>query len=1071
MKLLIVDDNVQNNDMLRTLLVGHGHDVLMAANGAEALETARKNRPDMIVADILMPVMDGYALCREWKQDDRLKAIPFVFYSATYTDPKDEEFGLSLGAERFIRKPAEPDEFLAMIAEVVAEKKAGRREAPNAPPENGVTFYKQYNQTLIRKLEKKVLELEAANEAQKQELLRRQAVELKLHKNEVFLRTLIDTIPELVWLKDPEGVFLACNHSFEQLFGAAGAEVAGKTDYDFVEKELADTMRENDRAAMDAGPGGVIEEKIEFETSGVHHFMEATKTAMYDDEGQLVGVLGIARDVSDRKRAEEALRQSEEKLALFIRHAPAAIAMFDRNMNYIACSQRWLKNFGLEGEEVLGRCHYDVFPDVPERWKEVHRKTLQGETLKCEEDQFPRANGSVDWVRWETHPWRTGRKEVGGILIFSEMITEQKLALEKMVASEMKFQTLAECAPVGIYLTDADGNCTYANRIWCETAGLTPEEAMGKGWLSGLLPEDRKSIEEKWHQSVESGGQWSFEYRFKDKTGRIAWAQGATAVLHDADGAVTGYVGCNIDITEQKQAAEENERLMAAVEQAAEIIMITDVHGSIQYTNPAFEQITGYARSEVLGKNPRILQSGRQDAAFYAEMWKRLSAGESWHGRLINKRKDGTFYTEETTISPIRNEDGAIVNYVGVKRDITAQLALEEQYRQAKKMEAVGQLAGGIAHDFNNILQSITGFCEIMEVSMDRYIAEHTDFAGNCITHREDVKEIKKAARLAAGLTSQLLAFSRKQPAAFRAIDLNTTLKDKRRLLRQSIDKGIKIRFVFSRQPLQIIGDSAQIMQIMMNLVLNARDAMPDGGEIVVSTAEIQIGANEVTGIAQSRPGKFACLSVSDTGTGMTRDQLTHIFEPFYTSKKVGEGTGLGLAVVYGVVQGHAGWINVSSAVGEGTTFQIYLPVVGEQPANEEELAGRRILLVEDDSIVLNMAGEILQTAGYEVSMVTTAQAAEELFALQDGAFDLLFFDVMLPDGNGIELAETLLAKKGSRLPVLLFSGYAEEEINVERIAENGFLFMEKPISLNKIMDSVTRALHDVRVRAGGDGS
>lgn len=396
-------------------------------------------------------------------------------------------------------------------------------------------------------------------------------------------------------------------------------------------------------------------------------------------------------------------------------------------------------------------------------------------------------------------------------------------------------------------------------------------------------------------------------------------------IFHGKD--VAGLTVFMINITERKRDAAEKERLMTAIEQAAETIMITDVNGSIEYVNPVFEQTTGYASAEVLGQNPRLLKSGKHDVEFYTLMWNTLTKGGTWRGRLVNKKKDGSLISEEASISPIRDSHGTIINYVGIKSDITAQLALEEQYRQSQKMEAVGQLAGGIAHDFNNILQTITGFCEMLEMGMDQQLSAHPDDASGIAAHRKEVGEISKAAQLAVGLVRQLLDFSRKQPEEYEEVNLNDALTEGIGLLRQAAGKGVRLEFDLSPDPLPISGDQAQIIQIMMNLVLNARDAMPDGGEIRVTTERVLIRDDEVAGVEQSRAGAFACLLVADSGDGMNEDQLAHLFEPFYTSKDVGKGTGLGLAVAYGIVQNHKGWINVSSVAGSGAAFEIYIPL------------------------------------------------------------------------------------------------------------------------------------------------
>ncbi|MEI8207515.1 MAG: PocR ligand-binding domain-containing protein, partial [Kiritimatiellales bacterium] len=366
-------------------------------------------------------------------------------------------------------------------------------------------------------------------------------------------------------------------------------------------------------------------------------------------------------------------------------------------------------------------------------------------------------------------------------------------------------------------------------------------------------------------------------------------------------------------IAEEKKNQAELTRLSTAIEQASEVIMVTDTAGIIQYGNPAFETISGYSREEALGKSTQILESGKHDAAFFYNLWQTISSGKTWEGRFINKRKNGELYTEDAVISPVRDPSGIITGHVAVKRDITKELVQEEQYRQSQKMDAIGQLTGGIAHDFNNILQAVLGFSEILLKRLNKDSMEH-----------QDALEIQKAAKRAAEMTRQLLAFSRKQSVELKRIDLNATVRDTEVLLRLLLGDRTKLTFVPHPALHEIYADHSQLTQILMNLALNARDAMPDGGHLTITTENAAFGPQAAAEIPEAEPGSFVCLSVADTGCGMSREVKDHLFEPFFTTKEVGHGTGLGLSVVYGIVKQSKGWIHVDSEEGRGTTLKIY---------------------------------------------------------------------------------------------------------------------------------------------------
>jgi len=325
-RILIVDDSEENRYLLRTLLQGHGYDVEEACHGTEALALARKNPPNLIISDILMPVMDGFALCREWKSDARLKPIPFFFYTATYTDGRDRDFALSLGAERFIVKPEEPDAFMAAILETLQQtlpSPAGAGLTAADAQSQGLTgespieesvYLKQYNETLIRKLEAKMLQLESINHELKQDIARREQAEIEKREAEQRFRTVVNTIPDLIWLKDPEGVYLSCNHRFERFFGAKESEIAGRTDYDFLSREQADFFRAHDREAMAKGEPTVNEEWVTFRNDGHRELLETIKTPMFDAQGKLIGVLGISRNITAHKQAETELHSQLDEL-------------------------------------------------------------------------------------------------------------------------------------------------------------------------------------------------------------------------------------------------------------------------------------------------------------------------------------------------------------------------------------------------------------------------------------------------------------------------------------------------------------------------------------------------------------------------------------------------------------------------------------------------------------------------------------------------------------------------------------------------------------------------------------
>jgi PAS domain S-box-containing protein len=500
---------------------------------------------------------------------------------------------------------------------------------------------------------------------------------------------------------------------------------------------------------------------------------------------------------------------------------------------------------------------------------------------------------------------------------------------------------------------------------------------------------------------------------------------------------------------------KERNQLSTVVEQMAESVVITDSQGQILYVNPAFEQLTGYNRAEVLGRNPRLLKSGRQPQAFYQDLWQAISTGRVWQGQFLNKKKDGSFFTEEATITPIRDGQGQVVNYVAVKRDVTRELQLEEQYHQSQKMEAIGLLAGGVAHDFNNLLTAINGFAELMQLKLA------PDSPG-----QELAGKILKAGQRAADLVRQLLAFSRKQIIEPKTVDLNALLSDVEKIMGRIIGEHIQLETILVPDLGFIRSDPNQLEQIILNLAVNARDAMPDGGHLTIETANVVLDADDMAKHFEVEPGEYVMLTVSDSGMGMSEAVKARIFEPFFTTKEMGKGTGLGLATVFGIVKQNRGYIWVYSEEGQGTTFKIYLPRVDRadrwlprsRRADPLPRGSETILLVEDEPAVRELAAEMLRGQGYQVLEANDGLEALELVGRLNGTLSLLVTDVIMPRMNGKELADRI-AETHQNLKTLFISGYTDEMIARHGVLEAGVEFIQKPFSTASLANKVHQLL------------
>src|SRR6202167_3041238 len=508
----------------------------------------------------------------------------------------------------------------------------------------------------------------------------------------------------------------------------------------------------------------------------------------------------------------------------------------------------------------------------------------------------------------------------------------------------------------------------------------------------------------------------------------------------------------------QHRTAEESLRqLSCAVEQSADTIMITNSACMSEYVNPACELLTGYSRQDAVGQSPGILASGQQAPALYRELWENISVGNIYNSITVNRKKNGELYYVDESISPIRDAAGNITHFVSNGRDLTKRLHLEEQLLQAQKMDAVGRLAGGVAHDFNNLLTIITSYSEL---------ALDTAIMGS--TTQGHLHEILFAARRAAELTRQLLAFSRNQPQALRVAELNPVINGIVSTLQRLIGEDIELTFVPGAGLGRIRLDPMQIEQILMNLAANARDAMPQGGRCSIETSNVFLDQEYIANKKAMIPiGRYAVLTVTDTGGGISADHLPHIFEPFYTPNPIGKGTGLGLATVYGIVKQNHGFVWAYSEAGMGTVFKIYLPCVQDRMAALEvpdlgvDAAPRgteTLLLVEDEDALRRATAEFLSLRGYSVLEARDGLDALSMAKLHGSTIHLAVTDVVMPHLSGGQLA-TELGVLRPETKVLFVSGYAGQTVVDHKVVDVENNFLQKPFTLKQLASKVRTVL------------
>ncbi len=759
----------------------------------------------------------------------------------------------------------------------------------------------------------------------------------------------------------------------------------------------------------------------------------------------------LEREILERKQIEEALKESEALYRTLFQAAADSIYLLDlqaeRPGMIVSANPAAAEMHGYTVDELLTLRIADL--DTPEsaaNAPERIERLLNGERLR-EEVTHRRKDGTVFPLEINAQLLELGGRKYA--LAIDRDITERKRAEEALRASEERFRILAEGAFEGVVIS-RHGVILDCNEVFCRMSGYSLEELAGMNVRDIIAPEFRDIA----MRHILSGSEDAYESALVRKDGHIVPMQAKGKTI-PYEGGEAGIASVR-DISAAKMAEEVQKRLATAIEQSAEAVLITDPEGVIQYVNPAIERITGFSKEDLIGKTPRVFRGGEHDQAFYRHLWDTIKAGNIWSGRLVNKRKDGSLFQEEATISPVRNTSGQITNFLAVKRDITEHLELSNQLAQAQKMEAVGTLAGGVAHDFNNLLQVVLGYSELMLADRD-FPARYAD----------DLAKIFRAAKNGADLVDRLLTFSRKTEFKPRPVNLNQRIEQLQKMLSRTIPKMIDIELALADDLAAINADPTQMEQILMNLAVNARDAMPDGGRLLIRTENVVLDEHYCKTHLGCKPGSYMLLSVSDTGEGIDKDTLQHIFEPFFTTKRPGEGTGLGLAMVHGIVEQHGGFIRCYSEPSEGTAFRIYFPALpsGEMPGKMIEQpivrgGSETILIADDEEPIRDLGVRILTKAGYSVIMASNGKEALDVYRARGGEISVVILDLIMPEMGGSQCLEELL-KINPDVKVIIASGFSVNAQTGSALESGAKGFVNKPFNISEMLRTVRKVLDE----------
>ncbi|HXS68534.1 MAG TPA: PAS domain S-box protein [Candidatus Polarisedimenticolia bacterium] len=773
----------------------------------------------------------------------------------------------------------------------------------------------------------------------------------------------------------------------------------------------------------------------------------------------------------ERIHAEQTVRESRDRLKRILDSLFTFVGVLTLDGVLLEANRAPFEAAGIKREDAIGKLFHETYwwahsAETQRSLGECLKRAAQGETVR-RDFEVRVANNRLITIDFIVSPLRNAGNQITELVASAVDITDRKRVEDELRETSERFHQLADNITDVFWMRTPDFNrVIYISPGFEKVWGRPMEELYSnpQKWIDFIFPEDRARVVSAFDELRKGGLRLDIEYRIVWPNGEVRWIRARGFEVCDTSGRVARYAGVITDITARKQAEaslrKSEAQLRAMFEDAAIGIALVDTEGRPVRCNSALCRMLGYSKEELSQMTfPQFTHA--EDIDEDLKLFGALVAGERDHYEITKRfiRKDGQIVFGRLAVSLIQHEKGLPTLAVGMVEDITESRMLEEQMRQSQKMEAIGKLAGGVAHDFNNILAVIQ-----MQAGLLMYCKEipvkQRDFAG----------EIIRAAERAANLTRQLLLFGRRQTVQASEHDLNEIVTNIAKMLQRMLGEDIEMELKWAAERLWIRADAGMIDQILMNLAVNARDSMPNGGRLAIETSSVAFGESSAARRQEGRRGLFACLKISDSGSGISAENLPHIFEPFFTTKEVGKGTGLGLATVFGIVQQHQGWINVESEVGRGTTFRIYFPRI-EKPSspagNQTTLPSMRpgnetILLVEDDFAVSISVEYTLNHLGYRVLTAADGKEAVEVWKQHRHEIRLLLTDLVMPRGmNGKELAVKLLVEK-PELKVIYSSGYTRDLVSADFKLQDGVNFLPKPYSLQKLSETVRRNLDSV---------
>ena len=988
--ILVVNDQREQLRVICQILKMSGYTVLAFEDPVCALETlADVGSVDLIITDLNMPRINGWELCHRLRSPDmgQHNATPILIISATFAGLQSEAIRLELGVNDFLPVPYQPEQLRRKVSDILQ----GLTPKPSlralfigyADQDDEVTCFRRFGYQVST-----ALDLESSLE-----VVGSSSFEILVYRGELDHQ-------EANLLFSPD------NETICSIWVLHGSD----PDLNFALSEL-----------------------------GVHCLLPGCRGE------HLIQICENARQQSCLERVRDLLEErtqqllaSEQKYYTLFQSIPNLVLCMSQSGQVLDVNETGCTMLGMARDKVVG----SNFSDLVSESSQVPFQLALHETVLYGSIQYEiHFQGHLQELAAEVHQRRVTLDGETRILAVAHDVTERRQCQEAVLASDTRYRIIAENTYDWEFWLSPQGFFLFSSPSAEKLTGYTSHEFEDEpGLLQRLvLPEDLEKFESEWHMEGPEDLPKDFEFRVVRRDGSVRWLSHVSVAVFDSHGNFLGSRGSHRDVTEKRIIDEERLKLVAAIEQVSEAIMITDERGQIHYVNQAFKD---RLERNGLGQSTAGLVEDPLWQATHQEILRCLARGEGWSGHYTRGR-----YEIEATVNPVRDSKGRITSFVWVERDVTQERHLSEQLRQSQKMEAIGTLAGGIAHDFNNLLSGILGYSGLLKL--------HAEGQPQVL---QSAEIIERTALRAAELTQKLLGFARRGKHKNVAVNIHRAIDDCIELLSRTIDKRIEIVRRFEASHDKVMGDPTQMEQILLNLAINARDAIEDQGRITFSTSIEEVRGEE------AEPGIYLVASVGDSGCGIPPEIRSRVFEPFFTTKENGKGTGMGLAMVYGIVKNHGGTIRLESEPGKGTTFHCYLPLT-DQSVREEVVKAApmvrgsgKILVVDDEELLRDVACKLLKHLGYQVVTASDGLQACQYYEEHQRDVDLVIVDMIMPKVGGAECFRNL-KRINPEVRAVLSTGYSLNETAQQLLDEGMVGFIQKPYQLSQLSEVMAKAL------------